>query len=417
MNSHIYFIHIDGDNFFVSCELTRFPEYRTKPVVVGQERGIAVALNTYAKQFGIVRGDPVFRIQREHPEVVILPSHFDLYQQFSSRMGEILSRHVDSVEYYSIDECFAVVRLSDPSECDSLLSRIRSEIQSELGITVSAGCAPTKLLSKVGSKTNKPNGQTCIISREERLSVLSSTPVAKLWGAGKATVATLSVLGVVTALDFAELAESVVRQRFSAPGIDMWYELNGVSRVGLVHRPHKQSMQSTRMIPIAQRGNREYVWSELSYHTEILCRRLLKDNLVTSRVDWYVSYERGDVIGGAQVVLSAPTQNPADITRVIEQQWYSDTSVARVYRSAGVTVMCSPIDSIQNDLFGYASSIVTDAPLVNTLRDLRLRFGDQCVSLASSAPSVRSRHAASLDRNIHSRYLSGLPLPYIGEVY
>ncbi|MDD5721502.1 MAG: hypothetical protein PHT16_03620, partial [Candidatus Pacebacteria bacterium] len=103
------FLHADGDSFFVACELTLRPELRGKPVVVGEDRGIAVAMSPEAKKLGVTRGMPTFQIKKLFPEVTILSHHFDLYQDISSRMQQILQSYCRTIEVYSIDECFAVV--------------------------------------------------------------------------------------------------------------------------------------------------------------------------------------------------------------------------------------------------------------------------------------------------------------------
>ena len=75
-----YIFHVDGDAFFAQCEIARYPHLRGRPVVVGQERGIATAFTYEAKALGIVRGMPLWKVKKYYPEVIILPSHFELYK-------------------------------------------------------------------------------------------------------------------------------------------------------------------------------------------------------------------------------------------------------------------------------------------------------------------------------------------------
>lgn len=89
-------LHVDGDNFFVSCEVARLPHLYGKPVVVGAERGIATAMNVQAKQLGITRGMPVFKIKKEFPSVTILPAHFELYEKYSDNLFSILTNYIPS---------------------------------------------------------------------------------------------------------------------------------------------------------------------------------------------------------------------------------------------------------------------------------------------------------------------------------
>jgi nucleotidyltransferase/DNA polymerase involved in DNA repair len=109
MKSQEWILHIDGDAFFASCEVSRRPDLFGKAVVVGEERGIATALTYPAKHLGIKRGDPIFKIKKEYPNVTILSSHFELYRKFAYNLAEILRDEVDKFEAYSIDECFATL--------------------------------------------------------------------------------------------------------------------------------------------------------------------------------------------------------------------------------------------------------------------------------------------------------------------
>ena len=109
---NLYF-HADGDSFFVACEVSQHPELRGKPVIVGGDRGIAVAMSIEAKKIGITRGMPVFQIKKLYPEVIILEHHFDLYEDIQKRMYDILLSYFTDIEVYSIDECFALARPSE----------------------------------------------------------------------------------------------------------------------------------------------------------------------------------------------------------------------------------------------------------------------------------------------------------------
>src|SRR3989344_6520170 len=103
------YMHADGAFFLVACELSVRPELRDRPVIVGADRGIAVAMSPEAKKLGVTRGMPVFQIKKLMPDVVILPHDFGLYVSITNRMREILSDYAERVEVYSIDECFASV--------------------------------------------------------------------------------------------------------------------------------------------------------------------------------------------------------------------------------------------------------------------------------------------------------------------
>jgi hypothetical protein len=181
---HNLFLHADGDSFFVACEVAKEPQYKGKPVVVGGDRGVAVAMSAEAKKLGVTRGMPVFQIKRDFPTVIVLPHNFDLYNHISRQVYEILCSYLSLVEIYSIDECFALVKPSDvvfAGSPEKLLTEIKHEIQETCGVTYSFGLARTKALAKTASKLNKPNGLVMLLdSEDEKRGVLVGKPLLAL---------------------------------------------------------------------------------------------------------------------------------------------------------------------------------------------------------------------------------------------
>src|SRR3989344_287954 len=220
-------LHVDGDAFFVSCELTRRPDLRGKPVITGGERGIASAMSYEAKALGITRGMPVFQIRKLFPQVVVLGSDFELYEHYSRRMYEIVRRHSTRVEEYSIDECFSLFRQGYAGQAlPDIARQIKRELQSELGMTFSLGLAPTKVLAKLGSKRDKPDG--LVITDESNFTrELYHMPVGKIWGVGRQTEKLLYAYGVDTVGKFAMLPHSFLVQHFASPIHDLWQEGRG----------------------------------------------------------------------------------------------------------------------------------------------------------------------------------------------
>ena len=179
--------HMDGDAFFVGVEVAKNPKLKGLPVVTGSERGIASAFSYEAKALGITRAMPIFRIKKEFPEVIVLPGDYKSYAKYSSMMFDIVRRYADDVEEYSIDECFAdLTGIDKPLKMSYLqiAERIKKEVNEELGLSVTIGMAPTKVLAKVASKWVKPNGLT-VITKETSSQFLVGTAIDKIWGIGQ----------------------------------------------------------------------------------------------------------------------------------------------------------------------------------------------------------------------------------------
>ena len=319
-------LHVDGDNFFVACEVARFPHLKGKPVIVGEERGIASAMSYEAKKLGIHRGMPVFEIREKFPQVTILPAHFELYEQYAQNLYQVLCKYSDTVERYSIDECFALLNEEDilkyehkktsPTITDTqkdsnktLLQTIKEDAEECLGITLSFGLACTKTLAKIGSKFNKPSG--CVtISESDRETFLKNTDIGKVWGIGRAISASLTSYNIKTAYDFIKLDSSFIKKHYGEGTLDTWYELKGEKRLELNTESRvPKSLQSTRSFgksfnifknttsdvanntaPLDFQAPRErsFFLSELSNHAESLCARLRSHGLSTNRVSFFL---------------------------------------------------------------------------------------------------------------------------------
>jgi len=164
------------------------------------------------------------------------------------------------------------------------VDKMRKAIETELGITVSAGVSLSKVLAKIGSKHNKPNGLTVIPGRDIHL-YLEKLPVEKVWGIGPNTAAFLRKHGITTALQFAKKEEGFVKKYLSKPYQEIWHELNGRS-VYPVTTESKSSYQSiskarTFTPPSMDEG---FVFAQLSKNLENACIKARRYRLAAARI-------------------------------------------------------------------------------------------------------------------------------------
>jgi DNA polymerase-4/DNA polymerase V len=276
-----WIIHIDGDAFFASCEVSRRPDLFGKPVVVGEERGIVTALTYPAKALGIKRGDPIFKIKKEYPTVTILSSHFELYRKFAKNLAGILTPVVDGFEAYSIDECFATINCDEVSLIKTV-TEIKKIIQKKIGITYSFGVSTTKTLAKVASKLNKPDGLVFLLDQESIKNALQKTKVENIWGVGWATDRKLKRYKIKTAYDFVNSdLRKILKDSYSQNLFETFEELCGVKHYEVGHdNAHQKSIQSTRTF-LRSTSESKVLLGELSRNIEIACSELRAHKLVT----------------------------------------------------------------------------------------------------------------------------------------
>ena len=398
---------MDGDAFFVGVEIAKNPKLRGLPVVTGEERGIVSALSYEAKALGVVRGMPLFRVRRDFPKVVIVPGDYAAYARYSRMMFDIVRRYADDVEEYSIDECFADLTGHDRPLKMSYLQiaqRIKREIHDELDLSVSIGLAPTKVLAKVASKWEKPNGLT-VIDHASLQFFLSKTPVGKVWGIGPQTSRHLVRKGVHTAWDFACKDRAWVEDNFSITYEALWQELNAVSVMKLDPLPKTiyASMQRTRSFHPAT-SDTKFLLSQLSKHVEDACTKARHFKLAPKKVSFFLK-TKNFTYATRTILLPSPTHAPEIIVSEIRKQFSKVYSRGTLYRTTGVTLHDLVLASLhQQDLFGNDIQTSKFEHIHSHIDTLEEKYGRHVVYLASThnalEQDVKGTESEDLDRNL-----------------
>jgi len=226
-------LHVDLDAFFAAVEQRDRPELRGKPVIVGvgsrDDRGVVSAASYEARRFGIRSAMPLRTAAGLCPEAVFVPVDGRKYAAVSRQVMEILRRYTPAVEPISIDEAFLDVAGSELLHGTSLeIARaIKATIRSELGLTASVGVATSKLVAKVASDLEKPDGLV-VVEPGREAEFLAPLPIARLWGVGDRTAAVLADFGVRTIGDLAALPDDVLTRRFGRQGRVLAARASGV---------------------------------------------------------------------------------------------------------------------------------------------------------------------------------------------
>jgi len=388
-NYNNLFLHADGDSFFVSCEVSRHPEYKGMPVVVGEDKGIAVAMSYEAKKLGVTRGMPIFQIKKQFPSVIILPHHFDLYNKISNDVYNIFCSYLEHVEIYSIDECFMQVKVSDIKYAggpEKLLKSIKDEIQNKIGVTYSFGLGRTKVLAKTASKLNKPNGLVLLLTKADEENALKKTKIGDVWGIGKQTIPRLHNLGIKTAYDFVCYKGNSIEKYFASTLYNLKQELSGKSilKIDDNHDPRDQkSIQSTSTFKPAS-SDAKIIFAELSENIERACERARELNLATNLVLFFVknsnfTYRTGDSC------LSLYTNNPSEILNIVEPILYKLLQKDEKIRSTGITLQnLLRRENIPRDLFGIFEKDESKNIIEEVCDGIREKFGQNSLKHASS---------------------------------
>jgi DNA polymerase-4 len=227
--------HIDMDAFYASVELLRYPELKGQAVVIGGRRADApqmdsdgnrvfarlrdyvgrgvVTTSTYeARAFGVFSAMGVMKAAQLAPDAVLLPVDFNSYRHYSHLFKTVVTDICGEFEDRGIDEIY--VDLSQhPEPTETLAPRIQKAVFDASGLTCSIGVAANKLLAKIGSELDKPNGIT-ILNEADLEGRVWPLAVKKINGIGPKAAQKLAALGIVSIAELAQADVALLQTHF-----------------------------------------------------------------------------------------------------------------------------------------------------------------------------------------------------------
>jgi len=213
-------IHLDMDCFYAAIEVRDRPSLRGKPVGVGgarDRRGVLTTCNYEARKFGVRSAMPTFMALQRCPNLIVLSTRFDVYRREAAVIRGILYQFTSIIEPLSLDEAYLDVT-AHPSAPGPLAQEIRSAIFRKTKLTSSAGIGPNKLIAKIASEINKPNGQF-EVKLEEVPEFMRDLPVRKIWGIGEKSERKLQELGVKTCGELQRFPRTELAEIFGKFGV------------------------------------------------------------------------------------------------------------------------------------------------------------------------------------------------------
>ena len=330
--------HVDMDAFFVSVELLRRPELRGRPVVVATgtdaaARGVVMAASYEAREFGVHSALPLAVAHRRCPQAVLIPRDIALYRRASAKVMDVLRRFSDRVEVAGLDEAYL-----DLSECPAPKARARQlklEMRAETGLVCSVGLAPNKLLAKIASDLEKPDG-LCSLGPERMLEVVGERPAKLIPGVGPRTVERLTRAGIRTVADLAG-ADSDRLATLLGPrlGAELRDRARGIDeRPVVVERERKSESRETTFA--ADVSDRETLERTLDSLAESVCRGLAEEGhagrtiTLKIRLAPFRTHTRSRTI-------DAPTNDP-EIVRPVARRLLAEFTLDAPVRLLGVGV-------------------------------------------------------------------------------
>lgn len=371
--------HLDMDAFFASVELLRYPQLKGMPVVVGGRkvpppqvnddgsltlvrlgeyagRGVVTTSTYEARQFGVFSGMGLMHSARLAPEAVLLPADFEAYRHYSRLFKQAVATEVSVIEDRGIDEIY--LDLTDlPQDTLSLAKRIKQAVHDATGLTCSIGVSPNKLLSKICSDLDKPDGIT-ILSMDDVSGRIWPLPVRKVNGIGPKATEQLNQMGIQTIGELAATSLTILQQRFGRQ-YGQWLAdaAKGIDDRPLVttREPKSLSRETTFERNLHVRHDR----AELTAIADSLCQRVADDlrakGLVCRTVGLKVKFADFSVVT-RDVSLPHQIQSASDLRQALADclkrvSWHDRIRLLGVKASALSDVQTSSQPSPQLDFW------------------------------------------------------------------
>jgi DNA polymerase-4 len=301
-------------------ELLRRPELRGKPVVVATgtdsaARGVVMAASYEARRHGVHSALPLAIAHRRCPQAILIPRDIGLYRRASRKVMGVLRRFSDRVEVAGLDEAYL-----DLSDCPAPKARARQlkrEVRAETRLVCSVGLAPNKLLAKIASDLDKPDG-LFVLEPGRMLEAVGERPATLIPGVGPRTAQRLTQLGVRTVAELATVETATLERAFGPRlGRELRGRARGVDDRPLVteRQPKSESRETTFSSDVSDRAT---LGETLDRLADSLCRGLAEDGYAGCTVTLKIRLRPFRTHTRSRTV-ETPTRDPERVRSVARQ--------------------------------------------------------------------------------------------------
>lgn len=334
--------HLDMDAFYASVELLRYPELRGLPVVVGGRsdrqpallrdgswsfarlrgyagRGVVTTATYEARIFGISSGMSLMKAGQLAADAILLPADFQAYRHYSRLFKTAVAGIAPQIEDHGIDEIY--IDLSElPGETLILARRIKQAVREATGLSCSIGIAPNKLLSKIGSDLEKPDGLT-ILSLADIPDRIWPLSVRKINGIGPKATQKLAVLGITTIAELAGAQPSFLQMHFGGSYGRWLHEVShGIDKRPVItnSEPKSISRETTFERDLHSRHDRPLLTEIFTALCENVAQDLQRKGYVGRTIGIKLRYEDFRTVT-RDITLSLSTADPVTIRHAAEE--------------------------------------------------------------------------------------------------
>lgn len=316
-----YIIHIDIDAFFAAVEELLDPSLKGKPVIVGglpHERGVASTASYAARKYGVHSGMSLQKAYQLCPQGVFVRGNYQLYASFSRSFIRILSQYTPDVEVASLDEAYLDLTRCRPlyASFSRTAGEIKQAVEKELGLAVSVGVGPNKVLAKLATNRAKPGGLYEIRpGREDEF--LKDLNIELLPGIGPKAQAVFRLLNVSKIGDLWGLPRAALRSLFGLNGEEIYLQSRGIDNrpLAAASLPKSLSRETTFLQDL---WDRRLLLAHLAYLCDRLALALRKQRLFAHIIEAKVRYSDFKTEARRRLLVT-PRQDMGEIFRIARE--------------------------------------------------------------------------------------------------
>lgn len=335
---------IDLDYFFAQCEIIKNPALKGKPVVivmqtVRESTGAVATCNYEARALKIRSGMSMSLAKKlANHETFYIKANKESYKEMSDKVFEILDKYSESIEQVSIDEAyFDLTKYRDFEKAKEECKKIKNRIFSETGLTCSIGVGPNKLIAKMSSEENKPNG-LFLVEESEVEKYLDNKKVEKLHGLGPKSKKALNEIGVEKVSQLKEVSIKKLIELFGKSKGEQFYNFaRGIDLREI--NTNREKKQISRLMTLKEDT---LDFNEIRKTTDFLCERVYdevkKEGKKFKTISVILINEKFDTITKSitpEVEINSKEELIENISSLLEQAL--NESISKI-RRAGVRV-------------------------------------------------------------------------------
>ncbi len=377
-------LHCDLNNFFASVSLLFNPTLKDMPVAVCGDKenrhGIVLAKNELAKKFGVKTAEAIFEAKAKCPNLVILPPIYDKYEEYSLKAREIYNRYTDMVEPFGIDECWLDVTGSTVlfGNGEEIANKLRKDIKSELGITISVGVSFNKVFAKLGSDMKKPDGVT-VISRENYQQMVWRLPVSDLLFVGRKTCEKLKSSGIYSIGDIADCDSATLNRLLGKNGLELKKFALGEDDSPVITPTENDKPKSIGKSMTCGKdfANNDEVWKVMLSFSQYICDILHQKGMYAGGVQVHIRTSSLVVKEFSHTFLDS-TNSTLNFAKRGFELFCKNYTFGEPLRSVGLRAinLKSSKTAVQQDIFGEEIDETIEEQIEDSIYEVRKKFGN-----------------------------------------